>query len=104
MSSPSSRISPDVGGKKPVIRLKNVVLPAPFGPMIARSSPGRDVQGDVVDRDQAAERLGRAADFEQAHVATLRCSMPSRPRGKNSTTSTKIRPMKLIQFTVIDEM
>jgi hypothetical protein len=39
MSRPSNAMVPDVGGKKPLIRLKNVVLPAPFGPMIARSSP-----------------------------------------------------------------
>src|SRR6516164_6142327 len=30
---------PDVGWKNPLMRLKNVVLPAPFGPMMARSSP-----------------------------------------------------------------
>ena len=28
-----------LGGKKPLIKLKKVVLPAPFGPMIARNSP-----------------------------------------------------------------
>ena len=38
--SPSSTISPAVGGKNPLIMLKKVVLPAPFGPMTARSSPG----------------------------------------------------------------
>ena len=39
MLSPSNQISPALGGKKPVIRLKNVVLPAPLGPITARSSP-----------------------------------------------------------------
>ena len=34
---------PAAGVKKPVIRLKNVVLPAPFGPIMARSSPGATV-------------------------------------------------------------
>ena len=42
-SCPSNTMLPDVGVKKPVIRLKNVVLPAPFGPMMARSSPGSTV-------------------------------------------------------------
>ena len=37
--------------------LKNVVLPAPFGPMIARSSPAATLQRDIIDRDQAAEML-----------------------------------------------
>ena len=40
MSLPSNRIEPDVGANRPLTRLKNVVLPAPFGPMIARNSPG----------------------------------------------------------------
>jgi hypothetical protein len=30
---PSNQISPAVAGKKPLIRLNRVVLPAPFGPM-----------------------------------------------------------------------
>src|ERR1700691_4304552 len=38
-SLPSNTMRPRVGAKKPLIMLKNVVLPAPFGPMIARSSP-----------------------------------------------------------------
>ena len=41
MVSPSNTTSPEVGGNKPLIRLKNVVLPAPFGPITARSSPAR---------------------------------------------------------------
>ena len=42
--------------------------------------------------------------FEQRHVAALRRMIPSTPRGKNRTTSTKNAPMKDIQFTVIDDM
>ena len=33
--SPFNEMSPDVIGKRPLIRLNKVVLPAPFGPMIA---------------------------------------------------------------------
>src|SRR5947209_11760807 len=39
-SSPNSSILPDVGGKSPEMTLNSVVLPAPFGPRIARRSPG----------------------------------------------------------------
>ena len=42
-SWPSNTMRPDVGVKNPLIRLKKVVLPAPFGPMIARNSPGSTV-------------------------------------------------------------
>ena len=39
-SLPNSRTWPDDDGKIPVIRLNSVVLPAPFGPMMALRSPG----------------------------------------------------------------
>src|SRR5581483_11835668 len=38
-SSPFSHTCPDVGRSTPVRQLKNVLLPAPLGPMIARISP-----------------------------------------------------------------
>src|SRR3990172_6734648 len=39
MSSPLKTIRPPVGGRTPVTQLKNVLLPAPLGPMMARISP-----------------------------------------------------------------
>ena len=39
-SPPNSSTVPAVGGNSPEIRLNSVVLPAPFGPRIARRSPG----------------------------------------------------------------
>src|SRR5438094_7768624 len=39
MSSPSNTIEPRVGRRKPVKRLKQVVLPAPFGPIRPTISP-----------------------------------------------------------------
>src|SRR5262245_12949113 len=39
MSSPANRIVPEVGRRTPVRQLKNVLLPAPLGPMMARTSP-----------------------------------------------------------------
>src|SRR6188508_3233274 len=41
MSEPLSRMRPDVGRNTPVTQLKKVLLPAPFGPMMARISPRR---------------------------------------------------------------
>src|SRR3990172_1227049 len=40
MSRPKSAMRPPVGACSPLMRLNSVVLPAPFGPMIARRSPG----------------------------------------------------------------
>ena len=39
-SWPNSITWPEVAGKMPLMRLNSVVLPAPFGPMIALRSPG----------------------------------------------------------------
>src|SRR5262245_43179631 len=39
MSRPRKLTRPESGVSRPVIRLKNVVLPAPFGPMMACSPP-----------------------------------------------------------------
>ena len=39
MSSPLKMMRPEVGRSTPVRQLKNVLLPAPFGPMMARTSP-----------------------------------------------------------------
>src|SRR5438045_303509 len=39
MSSPSNRMCPEDGRNTPVRQLKNVLLPAPFGPITARTSP-----------------------------------------------------------------
>ena len=47
MSLPSKRILPEVGGKVPVSRLKSVVLPAPFGPMIECSAARLDGEAHV---------------------------------------------------------
>ena len=99
MSRPSKVMVPEVGGKNPLIRLKKVVLPAPFGPMIAHSSPFATLQRDVAHRHEIAEPLGDVVDFENVH-ALLRCRKPSSPRGKNSTTRTNSRPTNDIQLTV----
>ena len=58
----------------------------------------------VAHGNQAAKSLGNVADFEHGQLWPRNCRIPSSPRGKKSTTSTKIAPTNDIQFTVIDEM
>ena len=81
-----------------------MVLPAPLGPITARSSPG----STVIDTSLTATRLPKCLETfstcKQAHDAAFRRMMPSTPRGKNSTISTKNRPMNDIQFSVWLEM
>ncbi len=54
-SWPNSSTVPDVAGKSPAITLNSVVLPAPFGPRIARRSPVHDVEIDIAHSVKAAE-------------------------------------------------
>ncbi len=48
----------------PATRRKNVVLPAPSGPMRAKSSPRRDVEVDAAERGVRPEALHEAARFD----------------------------------------
>ena len=65
MSVFSKRIVPSSGSRRPEIRLTRVVLPAPFGPIRAWTSPGAEVEVDGVDGGEAAEAAGQAAGFEE---------------------------------------
>ena len=71
-SRPNSSTCPDDAGKMPVMRLNSVVLPAPFGPMIALRSPGMTLRRDVAHGVQAAEALRQALQLENRRVAVRR--------------------------------
>ena len=58
--------------------LKNVVLPAPFGPISETILPARDGEVDVVDGDEAAELLAQRLGDEDVLVGhQLASAMPS---------------------------
>ena len=70
--------------------LKQVDLPAPFGPISARNSPSRDIEADVVYCMYPAECLGEIAHAQNAHASLpLRtnrlASAPTMPPGNAST-------------------
>ena len=54
----------------PVRQLKNVVLPAPLGPMSPTISPSLHAEVDVVDGRQAAEAHGHAPGLEDQLART----------------------------------
>lgn len=58
-SRPSSVMVPDVGRCVPLMRLKNVVLPAPLGPMIALILPGSMVVLTSLTAARPPKRLVR---------------------------------------------
>ena len=75
---PSNTTSPSSGRVLPVMTSIIVVLPAPFGPMIARISPGSTASDNPFKRAEAVERnadvveiklRGCGADVHSRHSA-----------------------------------
>ena len=59
MSRPSKMIRPDVGACWPVSKLKNVVLPAPFGPITECSEPSSTSSVTALTATRAPKDLVR---------------------------------------------
>ena len=78
MFSPLNRMRPEVGRSTPVRQLKKVLLPAPFGPMMARISPRANFEIDVVERGQSAESDGETLRAQQRGG----CAIPAAAAGK----------------------
>src|SRR5262245_38648206 len=57
MSSPARKIAPDAGRRTPVRQLKNVLLPAPLGPMMARTCPSGTEKSTAVRADRPPNRI-----------------------------------------------
>ena len=73
-SCPAKRMVPALGRNWPINWLISVVLPAPFGPMIACNSPLRDIERKIVGGDDAAEAPDQIFDAQQgfSHGKTSR--------------------------------
>ena len=79
----------------PDTTLNSVVLPAPFGPITAKMSPGSDREADLVERGQPAERDAELVDREHAHADLRRSSAASdgtMPAGRKIMNTIMIRP------------
>ena len=74
MFSPPKKTLPAVGVLKPEMILNSVVLPAPFGPMIAVMPRARHVERDVFEGDEAAEPPRDVVEPQDAHAGFLRGS------------------------------
>src|SRR5262245_4995729 len=72
-SWPSKRMRPAVGARAPSIRLNNVVLPAPFGPMMPTASPG------AIERSRSsATMIEPKLFFRPATSSSMRCQRAAR--------------------------
>ena len=81
MSSPLKTIRPELGRSTPVRQLKKVLLPAPFGPMMARILPGKtskltcDSAASPPKRTDSSSVLRIGADAAPRSVAGERTSI-----------------------------
>src|ERR1700731_4745421 len=88
-SSPSNRICPEEGRNTPVRQLKNVLLPAPFGPIIARISPRSTAKLTRFSAVSPPKRTGRSS---------VRNSGADAPGKDSSETYSNAADIVLIQF------
>ena len=96
-----------------MIRLNSVVLPAPFGPMMRRRSPGITVSDTsrvagrppkrfcrFVDLERGRHE-GRSAGFSGRFQRAHSCRTPgTMPNGMNMMTTTKIAPSSVFQRSI----
>ncbi len=114
MSRPNSAIEPLSGASSPVMRLNKVVLPAPFGPMISRRSPGstlrltlvvtRKPPNDLLKLSTTSAVMAAAPSDAAACAGSLRhaerasrAAPGTRPSGMKMTMATKIAPSMKFQ-------
>ena len=94
-SAPSRRTDPPSGRRKPVIRLKAVVLPAPLGPIRAVIEPRRTAKLAPSTARRPPKRFCEALDLKQARHASRWSSsfFPRSPWGRKIITAMMIRPI-----------
>src|ERR1700756_554080 len=85
MSSPLNRMRPEVGLSTPVKQLKKVLLPAPFGPMMAHTSSRLtskltlDSAASPPNRTVNSSVLSTGADTAAGPLAGQRTSLSASP-------------------------
>src|SRR6266852_4980654 len=72
ISRPSRWISPASGARPPAIRLKSVVLPAPFGPIMPSASPG------ATDRSISSAAMTDPKVLRRPLIFSMRVSLATR--------------------------
>ena len=73
-SPPLELTVPDCGVRSPATSRSSVVLPAPFGPTRAATTPSPDPEGDVVQQDPAIGQ--RMIQMRRLHVSHRRLLFP----------------------------
>ena len=97
--------------RSPVIRLNSVVLPAPFGPMIRRRSPGATSSETslIAGRPPNAffrpviSSAGAVTIAAPSSAAHQRRTPGTTPSGMNITMTTKTKPSSMFQRSMYAE-
>ena len=84
ISQPLKKIWPEEGAIAPVIRLKNVVLPAPLGPMMDRISPFATRKLTPLTAARPPKRRDRFSVRNTSYDCFTNCSQPVFPHGSRS--------------------
>ena len=105
MSWPAKRMRPASGVNWPVSCAISVVLPAPFGPITACSSPAATASVRSSVATMPPKRLARLSTCSKASLigAPCRLSKPSMPPRANSTTSSSSGPRMICQYSVMPD-
>src|SRR3954447_12728801 len=105
MSEPLSRMRPEVGRSTPVTQLKKVLLPAPFGPMMARISPRRMSRLTLLTAVKPPKRMVRASVRSTGPVS------PPRPvageavaRGASACTLSELAGRREDRLVFVDHL
>ena len=103
MSRPWNRMRPALGASEPEMRLKKVLLPAPFGPMIEVRLPEKKRAVTSASAVKPPKRLPSPSTSRIGAALTgspSAVSEPQTPRGKNRIRSTNNVPTTSCQCTV----
>ena len=79
----------------PVIRLKSVVLPAPFGPISETISPSLTSMSRSETTRRPPNESETLLELEQRHQTISTRFSPSRPLGRSTIRQTSTSPMTM---------
>src|SRR5437660_1442720 len=99
MRSPRKRISPDVGGSAPTRQEKSVVFPAPFGPMIPKTSPSATSKSTEASASNPPKRFER---WRTESSASADMQQPSNPP-RHADESLRLEEHDHDQQSAVDE-
>src|SRR6476660_8479124 len=98
ISRPFRRISPASGARPPAIRLKSVVLPAPFGPIIPSASPC------ATDRSISSAAMTEPKLLRRPLIFSMRLSLATTLTNRNEIANLRRARSALLALPSTDRL